>query len=145
MKTRDGGDPQELPPTPEGVSRLRINDFDLAAITHDVDNWRSHGKFASYDISRRTQGVATVVLDNLAAADGSLMVFEVHKLGRRRFFRVRPFWVVQLYSSPDASGPFEKHGCVWGKMCVSAIHEAHLDVKHGFLSIANFQMASAFE
>ena len=131
-----------LPPTPVGIGRLKINSFDLAAITNDVDNWRSHGKHASCDITRSQEGVATVCLENLAAADGSLMVFEIHKLGKRGLLRNKAFWVVQLYSAVGPDGPFEGRGCVWGKTCVSAIFDAHLDVKHGFLSIADFEMAS---
>ena len=132
-----------LPPTEVGIRRLSISDFDLAAITHDVDNWQSHGKFGAYDITERRRGVARVCLENLATADGSLMVFEIHKLGRKRFLRTRAFWVVQLYSTRDAEGTLERRGCVWGRTCVGAIHEAHLDVKHGFLSIADFGLASS--
>ena len=132
-----------LPATPVGIRRLNINDFDLAAITLDVDNWQSHGKLASYDITRRQQGIAMVCLENLAAADGSLMVFEIHKLGKRGLLRTKAFWVVQLYSAVDPDAPLKRRGCVWGKTCVSAIHEAHIDVKHGFLSVADFEMASA--
>ena len=132
-----------LPPTEIGIRRLPINDFDLAAITHDVNNWQSHGKFAAYDIAERRQGVARVCLENLAAADGSLMVFEIHKLGKKGFLRTKVFWVVQLYSTRDAEDTLERRGCVWGKTCVSAIHEAHVDVKHGFISIADFAMATS--
>ena len=131
-----------LPPTPAGIRRLEINGFDLAAITHDVDDWLSHGKYASCDTSRCRDGVATVRLENLAAADGSLMVFEMHKLGRRGLLRTRSFWVVQLYSAVGPDGPLAMRGCVWGKTCASAILDAHRDVRHGFLSIADFEMAS---
>ena len=131
-----------LPHTPISIRRLPINDFDVAAIHHDVDNWQSHGKFASYDITGRQQGIARVGLENLAAGDGSLMVFEIHKLGKRGFLWTKAFWVVQLYSAVDPDGPLDRRGCVWGKTCVSAIHEAHIDVKHGFLSVADFEMAS---
>ena len=140
--TSDYGTP---PATPAGIRRLSINDFDLAAITHDVDNWQSHGKFASYDITARQHGMARVCLENLAAADRSLMclmVFEIHKLGKRGLLRTKAFWVVQLYSSVDPGGPLERRGCLWGKTCVSVIHEVHIDVKHGFLSVADFEMAS---
>ena len=131
-----------LPITPDGIQRLPISDFDLSAITHDVEKWQTHGKFASYDITRRREGVAKIFLENLAAEDGSLMIFEIHKLGRKGLFRMKAFWVVQLYSALDTNGSLERHGCVWGKMCVSAIHQAHLDVKYGFMSIADFEMAS---
>ena len=131
-----------LPPTPAGIRRLKINRFDLAAITHDVDNWRSHGRYASCDLARTEEGVATVSLENLAAGDGSLMVFEIHKLGKRGLVRNKAFWVVQLYSAIGPDEHLDRRGCVWGKTCVSAIFDAHVDVKHGFLSVADFEMAS---
>ena len=121
---------------------MKINGFDLAAITNDVDDWRSHGKYASCDTTRTHEGVATVSLENLAAGDGSLMVFEIHKLGKRGLVHTRSFWVVQLYSAVGPDGPLARRGCVWGKTSVSAILDAHRDVRHGFLSVADFEMAS---
>ena len=44
-------DYEALSRTATGIRRLPINDFDLAAITHDVNKWQSHGKFAMYDIT----------------------------------------------------------------------------------------------
>ena len=70
------------------------------------------------------------------------MVFEIHKLGKRGLVRTKTFWVVQLYSAIGPDGPLDRRGCVWGRTCVSAIFDAHLDVKHGFLSVADFEMAS---
>ena len=133
---------ETIPTTPAGIQRLNINDFDLAAITNEVNDWKSHGKFASYDISQRHQGLAWICLENLAAADGSIMVFEIHKLGSKRLFRTKAFWVIQLFSALYLDGPVERHGCVLGKMLVSAIQAAHNDVGHGFVSVMDLTMAT---
>ena len=123
------------------IQHLSINEYDLAAITNEVNNWKSHGKYASYDISRRDQGLATMVLENVYTEDGSFFVFEIHKLGKKRMIGTKNAWIIQLYSGPDPQGPFEKHGCAYGKLLVVAISEALHDVRHNFLSLVNFEMA----
>ena len=125
MYDNTGSTVPEITSRPEGFGRLPVT-LSLQVVIQ----------------ARRGDGVARVCLENIAAMDGSLMVFEIHKLGTKGFLWTKAFWVVQLYSASDASGPLKKRGCVWGKTCVSAIHEAHIDVKYGFMSIADFEMAS---
>ncbi len=123
------------------MQRLPINDYDLSAITNEVNKWQSHGKFASYDVSKRETGVSVVILENVFAGDGSSAALEIHKLGRKSFFGKKSFWIIQIYKGQSQNGPFEKRGCVTGKMLVGAIMEAERDMKHNFLSVADFDLS----
>ena len=74
--------------------------------------------------------------------DGSLVVFEVHKLTRPGWFGEKAWWVVQLWSkSPDGDGD-EKRGCVSGKIQAVALTEAETDLRFNFMSICDFELAS---
>lgn len=118
-----------------------INDYDLAAITNEVNIWKKHKKYGDYDISGKVSGVAVLALENIAAGDGSIMIFEIHKVSKKGFLRRKTGWIVQLYSKSASDSEPTKHGCVSASTLVGAIHQAHLDVKHGFMSIADFNLS----
>ena len=113
-----------------------INDYDLAAITNEVNEWKKYGKYGDYDISSKASGISVIALENIAAGDGSTMVFEIHKVTKKGFLWRKIGWIIQLYSMPSPNDDPMKQGCVWACTLTGAIHEAHLDVKHGFMSIA---------
>lgn len=125
------------------MQHSEINDYDLAAINNQVNKWQTHGKYAAQDISRRSQGVAFLILENVFAADGTYAILEIHKLAKSGFFRTKAAWVIQMHKSADLKAPSEKKGCVRGSMLVSAIMEAELDMKHGFISVADFNLSAA--
>lgn len=120
-----------------------INDYDLAAITNEVSEWKKHNKYGDYDISSKASGVAVLALENIAAGDGSTMIFEIHKVSKKGFFGSKTGWIVQLYSKSNPSSEPTRHGCVRASTLVGAIHQAHLDVKHGFMSVADFDLCVA--
>ncbi|WP_299606100.1 hypothetical protein [uncultured Tateyamaria sp.] len=118
-----------------------INDYDLAAITNEVNEWKKHNKYGDYDISGKASGVVVLALENIAAGDGSIMIFEIHKVSRKGLLRRKTGWIVQLYSKSAPKSEPTRHGCVSGSTLVGAIHQAHLDVKHGFMSVADFDLS----
>lgn len=118
-----------------------INDYDLAAITNEVSEWKKHNKYGDYDISGKASGVAVLALENIAAGDGSIMIFEIHKVSKKGFLRKKTGWIVQLYSKLAPESEPTKHGCVSASTLVGAIKQAHLDVKYGFMSIADFDLS----
>jgi len=120
------------------VSWIRVNDFDLSAVTNEVIKWQSHDKFAVQDVSRRDDGVVLMVLENVFSRIPQFTYYEIHKLGRKRFFGTKTFWVIQLYTAPRPDGPLEKRGCVFGKMLVTALRAAQRDVELGYLSVTDF-------
>ncbi len=123
------------------VFQVRVNDFDLAAITNEVNKWQSHGKYASYDISRRDSGNIIMTLENVFSTIPEIVIFDIHKMGRKGFLGTKTFWVIQLCSATGLEGPFEKHGCSAAKSLAGALTKAQKDVKFGFMSIVDFQLA----
>ena len=118
-----------------------INDYDTTAITNEVNEWKKHNKYGNYDLSNKASGVAVLALENIVADDGSIMIFEIHKVSKKGFLRRKIGWIVQLYSKSSPDDDPIKHGCVSASTLVGAIQQAHLDVKHGFLSIADFHLS----
>jgi hypothetical protein len=124
------------------TKHLAINDFDMAAVTEAVRRYKAAGLSADFDISRQQEGVVTIGFQNPVTRDG-LVVFEIHKVAHRGWLKEKAHWVVQLYSRTPTSDGLERKGCVAGKMLVYAIHAAEVDLKHGFLSICDFELAAA--
>lgn len=120
-----------------------INDYDLAAITNEVNEWKKHTKYGDYDISGKASGTTVLALENIAAGDGSVMIFEIHKVTKKGLLRRKVGWIVQLYSKTSPESESTKHGCVSASTLVGAIQQAHLDVKCGFMSIADFDLSVA--
>jgi hypothetical protein len=73
--------------------------------------------------------VVSIVLENPMAGDGSLALFEVHKLARPTWFGQRALWVVQLWSQPPGSKAAETRGCVTGKTQAHALTEAETHLR----------------
>ncbi|WP_420336254.1 hypothetical protein [Roseibium sp.] len=121
--------------------RLPINDYDLAAITNEVSVWKSEGYFAEYDIEHRRGGLATLSLENIFLFDGSITIYEIHKIGRKGFLGKKSRWVIQLNSVYPYSRELVQHGCITGTMLAITINDAQKDVRHGFLSILDLDSA----
>ena len=69
------------------------------------------------------------------------MVFDLHKIARPGWFGDKAHWIVQL-SSKEPGTESEKHGCVTGKTQAHALSAAEIDLKHGFLSVADFELSA---
>lgn len=123
------------------MSQLSYNDFDLAAVTNFVSDAKRDGLKADYDLSKKENGVVSVVCENWKRRDGSYVIFEIHKIGKARLLGHRVSWIVQLYDRQTRESVPVKKGCVSGDKQVTAIHEASLDVKHDFLSVCDFELA----
>jgi hypothetical protein len=74
--------------------------------------------------------------------DGSVALFEIHKIAHKGWFGRKAYWVVQLYSQLP-SGDVVKMGCVSEKVLAYAISSAEHDLKDGFISICDFGQAAA--
>ncbi|MCC5991275.1 MAG: hypothetical protein JJT99_02015 [Rhodobacteraceae bacterium] len=124
------------------ASPLPINDYDVAAISNQVQRWQSNGLFASFDIAGRSNGVALIILENCLSLSYGFAALEIRKFGIKRFIGKRSYWVIQLYAGDSATGPFHKKGCVTGNMLVSALAEAELDIRHNFISKLSMEWAT---
>jgi hypothetical protein len=111
------------------VKHLPYNEFDMCAITNAVNRYKAAGLRADYNIEQKAAGVVSIVLENLMMRNGSLALFEVHKLARPTWFGQRALWVVQLWSQPRGGKAAEKRGCVTGKMQVHALTEAEAHLR----------------
>ena len=123
------------------VYRLRVNDFDLSGISNEVNKWQSHGKYASYDVMRREEGMVSMTLENVFSSDPAFIRYEIHKLGKKGLLGTKKFWIIQLLSGTSSDGPFEKHGCVSAKTLAGAITAAQKDVEWGLRSLVDFDLA----
>jgi hypothetical protein len=124
------------------VKHLPFNEFDMSAITNVVNRYKGAGLRADYNMARKVAGVVSIVLEDPMKRDGSLAVFEVHKLARPTWFGNRAWWVVQLWSQSVQSRMAEKRGCVTGKTQARALVEAETDLRCNFISRCDFELAS---
>jgi hypothetical protein len=124
------------------VEHLQFNEFDMAGVTNAVSRYEEAGLRADYNITDRGAGVVSIVFENPMTRDGSLVIFDIHKVARPRWFGKKAHWVVQLSSKHLGVEAPTKHGCVEGSTQAHALSAAELDLKHGFLSIADFELAS---
>ena len=87
------------------------------------------------------QIIVSVAIENWRDRDGSLLVLEIHKVGKKRLLGHKISWIVQLYFKETGDGVPVKHGCSSGDSQVNAVYEAEIDFMHGFLSICDFELA----
>jgi len=106
------------------VKHLPFNEFDMCAITNAVSRYKGAGLWADYNVKRKGTGVVSIVLENPVTKDGSLAIFDVHKLARPVWFGVRALWVVELWSQQPGRKAAETLGCVTGKTQAHALLEA---------------------
>lgn len=118
-----------------------FNEFDMAGVIELVNRYKAAGLDADQNVDNKERGVVRVAFENPVSRDGSIVIFDVHKLSRRKFAFRRVHWIVQLCSR-DSSGVFKQHGCVAAPTQANALHKAEVDLKHGFLSVKDFSMAS---
>jgi hypothetical protein len=123
------------------MTLLSFNDFDMAAVTNKVSDAKSDGLLADYDTSRKIQGVVSIAVENWRDRDGSFVIFEIHKVGKKRLIGYKVSWIVQLYTKESRDAKPQKHGCSFGNQQVNAVYEAQLDFMHGCLSVCDFQLA----
>jgi hypothetical protein len=107
-----------------------------------LNRYKAAGLRADYNIDQKAAGIVRVVFENPMTRDGSLVVFDVHKVARPGWLGDRAHWVVQLSSKQSGVGTLTQHGCVAGKTQAHALSAAELDLKHGFLSVADFELAA---
>ena len=111
------------------VKHLPFNEFDMCAITNAVNRYKGAGLWADYDVEQKAAGVVSIALENPMTRDGSLALFEVHKLARPAWFGERAMWVVQLWSQPAGSKAVETRGWVTGKTQAHALTEAEAHLR----------------
>ncbi|MBX9773980.1 MAG: hypothetical protein K2Y71_06160 [Xanthobacteraceae bacterium] len=124
------------------AKHLPFNEFDIAGITNAVSRYKGAGLRADYNIDEKAAGIVRIVFENPMAQDGSLVVFDIHKVARPGWFGDKAHWVVQLSSKQVETNALTKHGCVRGQTQSLALLAADVDLKHGFLSVADFELAS---
>lgn len=125
------------------VQHLPFSNFDMAGITQTVDRYKTAGLHPEYNADEKAQGVVSISFENPMGVGESLWVhFEIHKVARKRWFGVsKPHWVVQLRSQ-GANSIVDKRGCVAASTQAHAISAAEVDMKHRFVSICSFELAS---
>ena len=97
------------------VKHLAFNEFDMAGIANAVNRYKEAGLRANYSIEEKVAGVVRIVFENPITRDGSLVVFDVHKVAKPGWFGDKAHWVVQLFSKEPGADTPTKHGCVRGK------------------------------
>lgn len=123
------------------IKHLPFNEFDMAGITTSVNRYKSAGLAADYDVGDKSNGVVRILFLNPVLRDGSIVIFEVHKIARPGWLREKAWWVVQLWSQAPNELP-QKRGCVSDKTQAHALHEAELDLQFNFMSICDFELAA---
>ena len=118
-----------------------LNDLDISGITNEANKWKADGYYADYNLSKKSEGLAMLALENLVTGDGSVAYFEIHKLQKRHQFGFKTRWIIQLHSSDEVGGKLEQHGCVSGITLIGTMIEAQLDLKHGFRSGRDYELA----
>src|SRR5262245_55494175 len=111
------------------VKHLPFNEFDMCAVTNAVNRYKGAGLWADYNIEQKAAGVVGIVLENPMTRDGSLTVFEVHKLARPAWFGKRAMWVVGLWLQPPGSALGETRGWVTGKTQAHALMRAEIHLQ----------------
>ena len=109
------------------VKHLPFNEFDMCAVTNTVNRYKGAGLWADYDIDQKAAGVIGIALEN--PRNGSLALFEVHKLARPGWLGKRAMWVVHLWSQPPGSTVGETQGWVTGKTQAHALMKAEVHLR----------------
>lgn len=124
------------------VEHLPFTEFDMAGITNAVTRYKDAGLQADFDITDKQSGVVGIAFENPAKRDGTLVIFEIHKVAKPGWFSRKAHWVVQLYSQDGGPSSRTKRGCEAASMQAYAISSAEKDLYHGFMSIADFELAA---
>ena len=123
------------------MTHIPFNEFDMAGVTNKVSDAKKDGLLADFDTTRGEQGIVSITVENWKDRDGSFVIFEIHKVGKKRLIGHRVAWIVQLYFKKTRDSDPIKHGCSMGNKQVKAVYEAQLDFMHNFLSICDFELA----
>jgi hypothetical protein len=116
---------------------LPFDDLDMSGIRDAVNRYKKAGFHADNSTHQKREGIVRIAFANPYQPDGSIVIFEVHKLAQRTFFREQTYWVVQLFSqAPEES--VIKRGCVAADTLDDAISNAESD---GFVSVTIFEDA----
>lgn len=119
-----------------------FNEFDATGVTNTVNDFKSAGLKADYDLRDAPGGTVRIIVQDWRKRDGSKIIFEIHKLAKGGILWTKRRWVVQLYSlAPPDFAPL-KRGCSYGKYQMLALHQAKVDVEFDFLSILDFDLAA---
>ena len=125
------------------TAHLPFNEFDMAGITNAVSRYKSAGLRADYSIDKKgCRRIVLIALENPVTRDGSIAIFEIHKVTRPSFSGRKAWWVVQMFSRDSDTEATKQHGCVAAATQAAVLTSAEVNLKHGFLSIANFDMAA---
>jgi hypothetical protein len=124
------------------IEHLAFTEFDMAGITNTVTRYKEAGLQADFDINDKQLGVVGIALENPIRRDGTIVIFEIHKLAKPGLFGRKAHWVVQLYSQDGGPSSRIKRGCVAASMQAYAISSAEKDLYHGFVSVADFDLAA---
>ncbi|MGK7058055.1 hypothetical protein AB4853_16460 [Bradyrhizobium sp. 1050_B9_N1_2] len=123
------------------IEYLPINEFDLSGITNAVNRYKAAALQADYNIDDREKGIVRIAFTNPETRDGTLVIFEIHKISRPGWIGRKAHWVIQMLSR-DVAGRIERRGCVAASNQATVISKAEADVHHGFISAADFDLAS---
>ena len=119
---------------------LPFDDLDMSGIRDAVHRYKKAGVHADNSTHQKREGIVRIAFANPYQRDGSIVIFELHKLAQHTFFREQAYWVVQLFSqAPEES--VIKRGCVAADTLEDAISNAESDLHHGFVSVTNFEDA----
>jgi hypothetical protein len=123
------------------IRHLAFGPSDVDGVTRAVNAFKTAGLRADTSIDQMAGGIVRLVFEH-PTRDGSLVVFDIHKLARSGWFGDKTHWVVQLWSKqPGADAP-QQHGCVAGKTQADALSAAEVDMKHGFRSVTSFAVSA---
>jgi len=123
------------------MTHLAFNDFDMSAVTDKVTKCKRDTLSADYDIEKKEEGIVSIQIDHPIKRDGTFVIYEIHKVGRKRFVGHKVYWLVQLYSKDSQHSKPVTHGCSFGETQVGAVYEADKDILNNFLNVLDFKSA----
>ena len=123
------------------MKHLPFNEADLAGVTNTVNRYKNVGLKVCCTTEKKLDGFVTVAFENPVTLE-SFVVFQVHKLARKAWFRKRPYWQIQLYSRELDSEEATKRGCVSADTLIGALLAAENCVRNKFLSGREFKVTS---
>ena len=114
---------------------IPYNEFDMAAITDKIKLFNKAGLRAHYDSKKREEGIVSIITQNPINMDGTLLIYEIHKVGKEKLIGKEVIWIIRLLTQEDQySEKIEQAYCYGGRQ-VQAIVEADLQVQNNFPSI----------
>ena len=107
----------------------------MAAITDKIKLFNNAGLTAHYDSKKREEGIVSIITQNPINMDGTLLIYEIHKVGKQKLIGKEVIWIIRLLTQEDQNSEKIEQAYCYGGRQVQAIVEADHQVQNNFPSI----------